>query len=160
MAEPAPASLVSRLAMLCGLWVAGCGRVGYELLPKPVEERDGGGSDAGDPNSQDGARGDAARPGCDGSNCGCPECGCGVAVTDGDGDGTPDCVDECPADANKSRAGQCGCGITEQDTELDATPDDLHPLLDASRIAQRSELTVLRANKLVTLHVRPEADQD
>ncbi|MET0287206.1 MAG: trypsin-like peptidase domain-containing protein [Polyangiales bacterium] len=36
--------------------------------------------------------------------------------------------------------------------------DDLHRLLDASLIGKRTALQVLRGNRLVTLHVTPEAD--
>ncbi len=56
-------------------------------------------------------------------------CGCGVADTDTDLDGTPDCNDGCPADPNKIVAGVCGCGVADTDTDLDGTPDcnDLCP---------------------------------
>lgn len=40
-------------------------------------------------------------------------CGCGVADTDSDKDGTPDCHDACPSDPNKIAAGLCGCGIVD-----------------------------------------------
>ncbi len=86
--------LTTFTTLLC---LTSCGRVGIELL---------GSSDGLEP---------------DGGVCG--ECGCGVSLEDGDGDGTPDCADECAADANKARAGRCGCGVSEQDTDLDGTPD-------------------------------------
>ncbi len=35
---------------------------------------------------------------------------------DSDGDGSPDCLDECPNDANKTEAGVCGCGEPDADT--------------------------------------------
>ncbi len=50
-------------------------------------------------------------------------CGCGVAETDGDNDGTPDCIDECPTDPNKKIAGICGCFAVDDDTDRDGTPD-------------------------------------
>jgi hypothetical protein len=40
-------------------------------------------------------------------------CGCGVADTDGDSDGTPNCTDGCPSDAMKTAPGTCGCGRAE-----------------------------------------------
>ncbi|HEY5373557.1 MAG TPA: LamG domain-containing protein, partial [Polyangiaceae bacterium] len=40
-------------------------------------------------------------------------CGCGVADTDTDTDGTPDCIDKCPADPQKTAPGVCGCGVAE-----------------------------------------------
>jgi RHS repeat-associated protein len=36
-------------------------------------------------------------------------CGCGVADTDSDHDGVPDCEDRCPNDATKVSPGDCGC---------------------------------------------------
>ena len=33
--------------------------------------------------------------------------------TDSDSDGTPDCVDACPADFNKTLPGQDGCGVLD-----------------------------------------------
>jgi hypothetical protein len=118
-------SQLSGVALTGALLVAGCGRFGVELLPKPVRENEGGAID------EDGSvqplddSGNPVTGACDGGSCAdaCSECGCGVAATDGDGDGTPDCVDECPADANKARAGQCGCAVSEQDTDLDGVPD-------------------------------------
>ena len=34
-------------------------------------------------------------------------------AADADGDGTPDCLDQCPADPNKTAPGVCGCGLPE-----------------------------------------------
>jgi len=34
---------------------------------------------------------------------------------DADGDGVPDCVDQCPTDPNKVAPGNCGCGIPDDD---------------------------------------------
>ncbi len=42
---------------------------------------------------------------------------------DSDGDGTPDSVDECDADPEKTEAGECGCGVAETDTDDDNVPD-------------------------------------
>ncbi len=49
--------------------------------------------------------------------------------TDTDGDGTPDWMDGCPDDANKTAAGMCGCGLPDTDTDGDGIaqcndPDD------------------------------------
>ena len=46
-------------------------------------------------------------------------CGCGVADTDSDGDGTPDCNDGCPNDPAKTAPGICGCGVADTDTDGD-----------------------------------------
>jgi len=46
-------------------------------------------------------------------------CDCGVADTDTDGDGTPDCKDGCPHDASKTTPGACGCGIRDTNTDTD-----------------------------------------
>jgi len=50
-------------------------------------------------------------------------CGCGVADTDSDDDGTPDCNDQCINDPNKIAPGTCGCGIADTDLDDDGTPD-------------------------------------
>lgn len=42
---------------------------------------------------------------------------------DTDGDGTPNCSDECPYDPDKSRAGLCGCGIGDVDADRDGYLD-------------------------------------
>ena len=48
-------------------------------------------------------------------------CGCGVADTDSDADGTPNCNDGCLSDPNKIAAGVCGCGIADSDSDGDGT---------------------------------------
>lgn len=50
-------------------------------------------------------------------------CGCGVADTDSDNDGTPDCDDNCPNDPNKVAPRSCGCGIPDTDANNNGTPD-------------------------------------
>ena len=42
---------------------------------------------------------------------------------DTDGDGVPDCNDDCPNDVNKTAPGQCGCGVADTDRDLDGTAD-------------------------------------
>lgn len=42
---------------------------------------------------------------------------------DADGDGTYDCLDGCPGDANKTAAGMCGCGAIEVDENSNSTCD-------------------------------------
>lgn len=49
------------------------------------------------------------------------QCGCGVPDTDGDQDGTPNCLDDCPTDANKVQPLLCGCGQPETDNDGDGT---------------------------------------
>ncbi len=61
----------------------------------------------------------------------CPEdekdapgiCGCGTPETDRDGDGAPDCVDECPDDPAKRSPGGCGCGLPDADGDMDGVLD-------------------------------------
>ena len=50
-------------------------------------------------------------------------CGCGVEEKDTDGDGTPDCIDECSEDKAKIEKGVCGCGTLDIDTDKDGTAD-------------------------------------
>ncbi|MHC4445770.1 MAG: thrombospondin type 3 repeat-containing protein, partial [Planctomycetota bacterium] len=52
-----------------------------------------------------------------------PENSCPDPVADSDGDGVPDCEDNCPNDPNKTDAGACGCGVADTDSDSDGTPD-------------------------------------
>jgi hypothetical protein len=47
----------------------------------------------------------------------------GVADTDTDSDGAPDCNDECPSDPVKTEPGVCGCGNPDTDNEPDGMVD-------------------------------------
>ncbi len=51
------------------------------------------------------------------------QCGCGVADTDSDGDGTPDCQDACRSDRGKITPGACGCGVADTDSDGDGVPN-------------------------------------
>ncbi len=42
---------------------------------------------------------------------------------DSDGDGTPDCDDACPTDADKTAPGACGCGVSDADSDGDGVVD-------------------------------------
>jgi len=42
---------------------------------------------------------------------------------DGDGDGIPDCFDDCPDDPTKTVPGKCGCGKADTDSDGDGTKD-------------------------------------
>ena len=42
----------------------------------------------------------------------------GISI-DTDRDGTPDCLDNCPNDRNKTELGDCGCGNRETDRDGD-----------------------------------------
>ena len=48
-----------------------------------------------------------------------------ISHLDTDGDGTPDCLDNCPDDPNKTEPGAGGCGVADTDTDGDGTPDCL-----------------------------------
>ena len=50
-------------------------------------------------------------------------CGCGVADTDSDNDGTPNCNDQCPNNAPQVAPGLCGCGVADTDSDNDGTPN-------------------------------------
>ncbi len=64
-------------------------------------------------------------------------CGCGVADTDTDRDGTPDCFDLCASDPTKIAKGACGCGQPDVDPDGDGTMSciDLCPE-DANKVDQ------------------------
>jgi len=49
-------------------------------------------------------------------------CRC-ASADDTDRDGVPDCIDGCPYDPNKIRAGLCGCGTPDTDSDGDGVPD-------------------------------------
>jgi hypothetical protein len=71
-------------------------------------------------------------------------CGRGIPDTDSDGDGIPDCNDDCsslrdsdadgvgdcddgcPFDTDKTEPGICGCGIDDVDSDGDGIPDCNH----------------------------------
>jgi hypothetical protein len=46
-----------------------------------------------------------------------------VADTDSDGDGTADCIDNCPNDINKTEPGDCGCNVADTDSDADGVAD-------------------------------------
>lgn len=48
---------------------------------------------------------------------------CDSFSPDTDGDGTPDCLEQCALDPAKSVPGVCGCGVTDDDTDSDGVPD-------------------------------------
>jgi hypothetical protein len=43
--------------------------------------------------------------------------------SDGDGDGTPDCEDQCINDPNKTEPGECGCGVADTDENNNGIAD-------------------------------------
>lgn len=45
------------------------------------------------------------------------------SLADGDGDGTPDCLDNCPTDPAKTEPGVCGCLVADHDSDGDGTLD-------------------------------------
>ena len=46
-----------------------------------------------------------------------------LSYADSDGDGTPDCQDDCRLDPDKIEPGQCGCGVPDTDTDGDSLAD-------------------------------------
>lgn len=91
-------------------------------------------------------------------------CGCGVADTDSDADGTPDCVDACSADPAKTDPGACGCGVADADTNANGIADCLEPQTDLE-IAFRPSRPAIRANRnasyaLVARNAGPEVAAD
>ena len=49
---------------------------------------------------------------------------CGICISphDSDGDGTVDCLDDCPYDPSKTLRGACGCGVSEVNADNDRVP--------------------------------------
>jgi hypothetical protein len=65
------------------------------------------------------------------------ECGCGMAETDSDNDGIPDCNDNCPNDPDKTDPGECGCGNPETgDSDGDGVCSDVDNCPDVSNSDQ------------------------
>ncbi|WP_223550698.1 T9SS type A sorting domain-containing protein, partial [Aestuariivivens sp. NBU2969] len=54
---------------------------------------------------------------------------------DDDSDGTPNCLDGCPDDPNKTDPGVCGCGTAETDTDSDG-------VLDCNDLCEGSDDTI------------------
>ena len=73
-------------------------------------------------------------------------CGCGVADTDNDNDGTPDCNDNCPNDINKTDPGNCGCN------EIESTPC---PTTSINQLSDHSGIFIFPnpSSKIVTIQV-------
>ena len=46
-----------------------------------------------------------------------------IPEADSDGDGTADCADGCPQNANKTAPGACGCDVPDTNTDGDAYAD-------------------------------------
>jgi hypothetical protein len=44
---------------------------------------------------------------------------CTNSDIDSDSDGTPDCREQCPFDAEKTEWGLCGCGVVDSDVDSD-----------------------------------------
>lgn len=95
----------------------------------------GNGGNAG--NGGNGGNGGSAGAACPASagSAGAPVA---VPTGDSDSDGTPNCLDACPADVEKTAPGECGCGMTDTagDSDGDGTYDckDGCPA-DASKVA-------------------------
>ena len=59
-------------------------------------------------------------------------------LSDGDGDGSPDGVDQCESDANKTEPGDCGCGEVDSDDNENSISDCLLNADTKDRIATLS----------------------
>ena len=92
----------------------------------------------GVPNRVDQCNGNNALIGqaCDGSDADtcasgvwqCPSggslaCSDNPQLDDSDGDGSPNCIDQCPNDPAKTTPGACGCGIPNTDSDNDGAPN-------------------------------------
>ncbi len=112
----------------------GCDNEADECDP---DEGDCGGGGGGQVDTDGDGIGDACE--CQGVTCGPADachapgtcqpttgtCAPGAPLPDGDGDGTCDPVDACPADPVKTAPGVCGCGVADRDSDGDGAADCL-----------------------------------
>ena len=106
-----------RYALALLVVLAGCGRVGLDLLPLPAAGTDAGANDAG---AGDGGASDAGMCADPGSSPTEGMCGCGIETSnDEDSDGVPDCMDFCPGMPDQRDATSCGCPAAEADADDD-----------------------------------------
>jgi hypothetical protein len=57
-----------------------------------------------------------------------------VSDADRDGDGTANCLDECPEDPRKTEPGECGCGESDGDRDRDGVANCLDGCPDNPRL--------------------------
>ncbi|NOT36560.1 MAG: T9SS type A sorting domain-containing protein [Saprospiraceae bacterium] len=55
---------------------------------------------------------------------------------DADGDGTADCFDGCPNDANKIEPGICGCGVVDTDSDGDGVANCIDNCMNTANVNQ------------------------